>query len=105
MPRIESVPVPPAARAIIATLPRIDARILPYNGESVSASWDRACQRLGIEDLHFHDLRHEGICRLFESGLQIQEVSMISGHTSWTTLKRYTHLRPQDVLERMDERL
>lgn len=94
--------MPPAARAIIEGLPRIDERTLPYNSESVSASWERACGRLGIDDLHFHDLRHEGICRLFESGLQIQEVAMISGHLSWTTLKRYTHLRPQDVLEKMN---
>lgn len=101
-PRTENVPVPPKARAIIERLPRIDERILPYKSDSISASWERACIRLGIDDLHFHDLRHEGICRLFESGLQIQEVAMISGHTSWTTLKRYTHLRPQDVLEKMD---
>lgn len=58
-------------------------RILPYNSESVSPAFDRACERLGIIDLHLHDLRHEGICRLFEQGLQIQEVSMISGHMSW----------------------
>lgn len=103
-PRTETVPVPPAARAVIDTLPRFDARMLPYNSESVSASFERACKRLGIEDLRFHDLRHEGICRLFESGLQIQEVAMVSGHLSWTTLKRYTHLRPQDVLEKMNAR-
>jgi integrase len=103
-PRIEAVPVPPAARSVIDPLPRLDERILPYNSESVSSSFERACLRLGIEDLHFHDLRHEGICRLFESGLSIPEVAMISGHLSWTTLKRYTHLTPQHVLEKMDAR-
>lgn len=103
-PRKEQVPVPPLARDIIASLPRIDARVLPYVSESISASFDRATDRLGIEDLHLHDLRHEGICRLFELGLQIPEVSMISGHMSWATLKRYTHLMPQHVLEKMDAR-
>jgi integrase len=97
VPRTERVPVPAAAREIIKGLPKIDARILPYNPESVSAAFKRCCARLGIEDLRWHDLRHEGISRLFEQGLQIQEVAQVSGHLSWATLKIYTHLRPEDV--------
>ena len=101
-PRNEIVPVPPKARALIDAISRLDERILPYKSESVSAAWRRACERLKIEDLHFHDLRHEGICRLFEKGLQIQEVSLISGHTSWAMLRRYTHLTPEKVLEKLE---
>lgn len=100
-PRTEIIPVPPEAAAIIDSLPRIDERILPYNPESVSASFERACNRLRIEDLRLHDLRHEGITRLFESGLSIPEVSLISGHKSWAMLRRYTHITPQDVLEKL----
>lgn len=99
--RNECVPVPPAAQAILDTLPRIDARILPYEPESVSAAFQRACKRLGIDDLHFHDLRHEGISRLFESGMDIPEVSLISGHRSWNMLRRYTNLKPHAVAEKM----
>lgn len=68
-------------------------RIWPYNAESVSASFTRACVLLGIEDLHFHDLRHDGISRLFEMGWTIPRVACVSGHRSWTSLKRYTHLK------------
>lgn len=67
--------------------------IWPYNAQSVSASFTKACVILGIEDLHFHDLRHEGISRLFELGWNIPRVASVSGHRSWTSLKRYTHLR------------
>lgn len=74
---------------------------LPYKAESVSAAWRRAANRVGHGETRFHDLRHEGICRLFEMGLQIQEVALISGHKSWATLRRYTHLKPEDVLEKM----
>ena len=101
-PRTEKVPVPPGAAAIIADLPVIDERVLPYNSESVSASFERACKRLGIEGLHFHDLRHEGITRLFERGLGIQDVAMISGHQSWAMLRRYTNLTPESVLEKLN---
>lgn len=100
-PRDELIPVPPKAQAIIEGLPRLDARILPYKPESVSAAWQRACERLKIEDVHFHDLRHEGTCRLFEAGLQIQEVALITGHMSWNMLRRYTHLKPENVLEKL----
>lgn len=99
--RTERVPVPPAARKIIDALPKIDARILPYKSGTVGQAFQRACRQTGIEDLHFHDLRHEGICRLFEQGLGIPEVSMISGHLSWQSLKRYTHLQPENVLEKL----
>lgn len=100
-PRIEVIPVPPKAAAIIDALPRLDERILPYNPESVSAAFQRACARLGIRDLHLHDLRHEGISRLFEAGLDIPDVALISGHQSWMMLKRYTHLTPKQVLDKL----
>lgn len=45
-----------------------DDRIFPYNHKSAGTAFTRACQDLGIVDLHFHDLRHEGTSRLFEAG-------------------------------------
>jgi integrase len=48
---------------------------------------------LNIEDLHFHDLRDDGVSRLFEMGLNIPHVAAASGHRSWSSLKRYPHLR------------
>lgn len=88
------------ALAIIQRQPKTDERIFPYDAKSVSAAFTRACPVLGIEDLHFHDLRHEATCRLFERGYPIHEVAMFTLHESWATLKRYTHLRPEDVPER-----
>lgn len=101
--REETVPVPPAALALLGAAPAVadEGRFFPYKPESVSARWQRAVRRAGLAHLRFHDLRHEGICRLFEQGLDIPEVAMISGHTSWATLRRYTHLRPQDVTEKL----
>lgn len=99
--REEIVPVPPAAHALLVALPVTADRFLPYKPESVSARWQRAVRRAGLPHLRLHDLRHEGISRLFEAGLSIEEVALISGHTSWATLRRYTHLRPQDVTAKL----
>ena len=100
--RNELIPVPPAAAAIINALPVTSEFILPYKPDSVSASFQRACARLKIMDLRLHDLRHEGISRLFEAGLDIPEVALISGHTSWNMLRRYTHLKPSQVLDKLN---
>jgi len=83
----------PEALQVIELQPETEARIWPYNAESISTSFRRACDFLGIEDLHFHDLRHDGISRLFEMGWNIPHVARVSGHRSWTSLKRYTHIR------------
>jgi integrase len=82
----------PAAR-IIKAMPRGADTIFPFGGDAIGAAFTRACAFLGIVDLHFHDLRHEGVSRLFEMGLTIPHVAAVSGHRSWTSLKRYTHLR------------
>lgn len=61
--------------------------------DTISTAFTRACLVLGIEDLHFHDLRHDGISRLFEIGWSIPKVATVSGHRTWSSLKRYTHIR------------
>lgn len=85
--------LPPEASAVIDSMPKVDRRIFPYSPDAISAAFTRACKVLEIEDLHFHDLRHEGISRLFEMGRTIPQVASVSGHRSWQSLKRYSHLR------------
>ncbi len=85
--------LPPEALRIILAQPRKDARIFPANSDAVSAAFTRACKLLEIGNLHLHDMRHEGTSRLFEMGLSIPRVAAVTGHRSWTSLKRYTHLR------------
>jgi integrase len=85
--------LPPEAERIIAAMPRRAPEIFPYTTDAVSAAFTRACKMLGIEDLHFHDLRHEGVSRLFEMGKTIPQAASVSGHRSWPSLQRYSHLR------------
>ena len=85
--------LPPEAFAIIESMPRTAPEIFPFSTDAISAAFTRACKFLEIEYLHFHDLRHEGISRLFEMGKTIPQVAAVSGHRTWNSLKRYTHLR------------
>jgi integrase len=84
--------LPPEAVEIIESMPRTDAAIFPYSTDAISAAFTRACKQLEIDDLRFHDLRHEGVSRLFELGKTIPQAAAVSGHRSWTSLQRYTHL-------------
>jgi integrase len=84
--------VPEAVR-IIKAQPKLDDRIFPYGTDAVGMAFTRACQFLEIVDLHMHDMRHEGTSRLFEMGWNIPHVAAVTGHRSWTSLKRYTHIR------------
>lgn len=85
--------LPEPAQAILEAMPRNDDRTFPYSNDAVSAAFTRACKVLGIDDLRFHDLRHEAVSRLFEMGLSIPQVAQVSGHRSWQSLQRYAHLR------------
>ncbi|KJK06558.1 site-specific integrase [Pseudomonas tussilaginis] len=85
--------LPDEAWAILRSMPRKTPEIFPYNSESISAAFTRACKILAIEDLHFHDLRHDGVSRLFEMDWDIPRVASVSGHRDWNSLRRYTHLR------------
>lgn len=80
--------------------PGRDGKRRPYE---YSPAWRRALARAGISGLRFHDLRHEAVSRLVEAGLGDQEVAAISGHKSMQMLRRYTHLRAEDLVERLDQ--
>jgi len=93
--------LPPEALAIALSMPRTDERVFPYTVDAVSSGFTRACYILGInteemphEDrLHFHDMRHEGVSRLFEMGRTIPLAASVSGHRSWASLQRYAQIR------------
>lgn len=76
-------------------------RVFPMAPGSLEQAWYRLLVRAGVEGLRFHDLRHEGVSRLFERGLNVIEVSSISGHKELRMLKRYTHLSADDLVARL----
>lgn len=93
----QRVPLLKAALEVIERQPKGTGAIFPYQSATWSSIFPRACRACGIHDLRFHDLRHEGISRLFEMGYQIQEVAMFSGHKTWAQLSRYTQLKAENL--------
>ena len=113
-----NVPLSPEAVRILSDLPRrIDGRVWGITPHAISVAWRRAVVRARavyekeceerktkpdpafLVDLTFHDLRHEATSRFFEKGLNPMQVAAITGHKTLQMLKRYTHLKAEDLAE------
>jgi len=90
---------PKASDLIFFGEPGKDGICRPYQFAKI---WAGIKDSVQINDLHFHDLRHEAVSRLVERGLSDQEVASISGHKSMQMLRRYTHLRAEDLVAKLD---
>jgi len=82
-------------------IPLHETALFTYSLRGLSGAFLRLCRRLNIDNLHFHDLRHEATSRLFEKGLNPVEVATITGHKDTRMLMRYTHLRAEDLVGRL----
>jgi len=97
------VPLSTTAIAALNRIPTpISGKLFPIPKPTLRGLWSRACRRAGISNLHFHDLRHEATSRFFEKGLNIMEVSTITGHKDLKMLKRYTHLKAEDLALKLE---
>jgi integrase len=64
--------------------------------------FEQARRKAGLDHFRFHDLRACAITNMILSGMNIAEVSSISGHKTWSQLRRYTRIKPQQLLEKIN---
>jgi integrase len=100
--RARTIPLSIPAIELLRTHLRTEGRLFPITANAFRLAWERVKRRAGIDDLHFHDLRHEAISRFFERGLSVPEVALISGHRDLRMLLRYTHPMAQGILQKLD---
>ena len=112
------VPLSTEAIRILKDIPRdrFDGKVWGITEEAITRAFDRACKRARVKieeeakksnrklnsllvDFRFHDLRHEATSRFFEKGLNPMQVAAITGHKTLQMLKRYTHLKAEDLAE------
>ena len=77
---------------------------LPGPYENFDAHWYEALERGGIEDFHFHDLRHTTASMLAAQGASLLEIADVLGHKTLAMVKRYSHLvgdHKAKVIEKM----
>ena len=78
--------------------------VFPFWADSstLSKAFKRLTVRAKMDDFHFHDLRHEGVSRLFMTSMTDVEIMKMTGHTNASTLLRYAHLRSSDVAAKIN---
>lgn len=104
--RDEVVPLVPEAREIISRQPISIGSpdlIFPHNARSITSAFRKGRERSSVEDLRYHDLRHEAISRLFELGFDSMVVATFSGHRDINMLRRYTHINANKVLKMLED--
>lgn len=62
----------------------------------------RFSERTGVDDLHFHDFRHDATTRLARRLTNVLELSAVTGHKSVTTLKRYHNPTAAELTQKLD---
>lgn len=77
--------------------------LIPLSPKTIGGEFRNACKILGIDDLRFHDLRHEGCTRLAEQGSTIPQIQQVSLHDSWGSLERYVSVRKRKKTIELDE--
>lgn len=99
--RSRTIPLTPRAVDLLKGLAGETGAVIPWSANALRLAWERLRVRAGINDLHFHDLRHEAISRFFELGLTVPEVASISGHRDMRMLMRYAHANAEIVAARI----
>ncbi|MCV0351846.1 MAG: site-specific integrase [Nitratireductor sp.] len=99
------IPLTEGAATILGKLKRCDENVFPVTAVALRQIWDRTTRNAGITDLHFHDLRHEAISRLFELGLTTPEVASISGHRDMRMLFRYAHANHTSIRGKLNRNI
>jgi len=108
------VPLTQRALKVLQTLPKDETgRVFQMTVHDLRGQFNRAktyakegWTEAGInpfDDLRFHDLRHEALSRMSDLGLNVIELSCISGHKTLGMLKRYTHPSHKAILHKIDK--
>ena len=108
------VPLTRQAMAVLESLPKDCERVFPMGMSGLRFQFERlkrhlkqdwnGCVANPFNDLSFHDFRHEALSRLSDAGLNVIELSHISGHKTLAMLKRYTHPSHEAIFLKIDQK-
>lgn len=82
-----NVPLTPIAKEMLTWIEHDDAMLIPLSLDSFKKSWQRVQKKANIDDLTFHDTRHEAISRMVKDlRLPVEILAKITGHKDIKTL-------------------
>lgn len=92
---------------LLLQLPRDGDLVFPISTTVLNQVWRRICEAAGFvgeREIRIHDLRHEAISRVADTGtMSMLDLQAFSGHRDVRMLLRYAHLCAEHMAKRLDE--
>ena len=106
---LRTVGLSPRAMEVLKSLPMgVDGKFFstPHNshkniGNAISKAFTRACNKAGIDNFRFHDVRHMSASDYAMQGWSVSELSAQGGWKSLSQLKRYTQIKGEHLAQKM----
>ena len=78
--------------------------LFPIHRDKFRHYFEQACRKAGVKEFRFHDCRATCLTRLAKQGWSIAELSVVSRHKTWSELKKYTRIKPIDLVAKINEK-
>jgi site-specific recombinase XerD len=77
----------------------------PQTGKKMGdcrTSWETIVKKAGLEDFHWHDMRHDFASHLVMNGVDLNTVRELLGHADMKMTLRYAHLAPETKMRAVE---
>ena len=98
-----TIPLHDDAVAILKKYPFSDKFFQVSSYGKFEFYFDQARKRAGLTHIKYHDTRATFCTRALLSGMSIPEVAALSNHSDWASLKRYSRIKPTDLLVKVNK--
>lgn len=97
------VPLSTRAVGLLALMRGIDeVQVMTIKSDALSTGFTKRMKELNIQDLHFHDTRHEAATRLAEK-LPVHDLAKVTGHRDLSMLMRYYNPTATELAGRINQ--
>ncbi|KAA8735721.1 site-specific integrase [Acinetobacter qingfengensis] len=98
------VPLTKKARALLTLIDHDNDKIIPQSENAFRLMFERTKAKVGLDDLHFHDTRHEAITRLVnKQKLPVEILAKMTGHKTIKMLvNTYYNPHVNDIADMLD---
>ena len=94
------IPISPQLHQTLSQMKQKSGPVFLYNGSSIKSvkrSFRKACNKAGIKDFRFYDLRHTFVTNMRKADKQDRAIMKITGHKTMSVFMRYDTVDDEDL--------
>ena len=97
------IPLLPGAKEAMGPRKDIGSVFSQIHLDTISHRFKEIARACGIDDINFHTLRHSAATRMVESGIRLEIIQKILGHSDISTTRIYAQIYDQVVRDEMEK--